>query len=131
MRLFCQILTILTAACFWMNGAFADEQTTVTKVTESPTGEVTKTVETTTVRTPVPAAKEVVATPAGYVRCNTIAAGWYKGVWYPEHRVCEYSNSPEGVAWIEGYWACTQATNGECLAWDWRPGHWEKTLENY
>ena len=87
--------------------------------------------------TPVPSVKEEIATPEGYVNCFTIAAGWYKNAWIPEHRVCQYDNVPgqtvayEGVAWVGSYWACTQYTGTACTGWEWKPGHWVKTLEVY
>ena len=86
---------------------------------------------------PVPSLKEVIATPEGFVNCFTIQAGWYKNAWVPAHRVCQYDNVPgqstsyEGVAWIESYWACTQYTGETCTKWEWKPGHWVKTLEVY
>ena len=86
--------------------------------------------------TPVPAPKEIVAAPAGFVNCFIIKEGWFNGVWVPEHRVCQYNPSNEGVAWIEGYWACTQYNstgkmNSVCTNWDWKPGRWVKTLSVY
>jgi len=82
--------------------------------------------------TPVPTAKETVVMPTGYVNCFTIAAGWVHDRWVPEHKVCQYENMAEGVAWIEGYWACTKATDdGTCTGWEWKPAHWEKTLDVY
>lgn len=86
--------------------------------------------------TPVPAPKEVSVAPAGYVNCFTVKAGWFSGVWVPEHRVCQYKQSKEGIAWVEGYWACTkyrtvENVNGECTNWDWKPGHWVRTFGFY
>ncbi len=86
---------------------------------------------------PVPTAKEEISTPDGYVNCFTIESGWYKNAWVPEHRVCQYENvagqtvAYEGVAWVESYWACTQYTGTACTSWEWKPGHWVKTLEVY
>lgn len=82
--------------------------------------------------TPTPAPKEVVVTPTGYVNCFTVAAGWYKDIWVPEHKICQYEKSTEGVAWVEGYWACDKhAADGVCTNWDWKPGRWVKALEVY
>lgn len=83
--------------------------------------------------TAVPAPKEVIVTPTGYADCFTIKAGWYQNIWVAEHRVCQYPNSPSGVAWIEGYWMCTKysTAEGQCTAWDWRASRWEKTLSVY
>lgn len=83
--------------------------------------------------TPAPTAKEVVVAPTGYVHCFTVSSGWYNNEWIPQHQVCQYENSPEGTSWIEGYWACTQykISEGICSNWDWRPGHWTKTLVVY
>ncbi|MFZ2315029.1 MAG: hypothetical protein WAW86_05145 [Gammaproteobacteria bacterium] len=98
-------------------------ETTTTQTTQTASGPVT--VEKHTVTTAVPAAKEVVATPTGYVSCSTVEAGWVNNVWLPAHRVCEYKNNPLGVNWIEGYWSCTQATDaGACTSWIWVAGHW-------
>lgn len=89
------------------------------------------------IMTPVPSAKEEIATPTGYVNCFAVEAGWYKNAWIPEHRVCQYEAAPgqtvtyEGVAWIDSYWACTQYTDTVCTKWEWKPGHWVKTLEVY
>lgn len=99
---------------------------TTTQVTTVPDGSTP-----TVIVTPTPAAKEVIATPQGYVKCYTVDAGWYQNLWVPAHKVCEYQNTTEGVAWVEGYWACNKHTQGECTNWEWRPGHWVKTLMNY
>lgn len=82
--------------------------------------------------TPVPAPKEVVVTPEGYANCFTVDAGWYNNTWIPQHKVCQYGASQtQGVAWVEGYWACNTYTNQECTNWEWKPGRWAKTLEVY
>jgi len=116
--------------------------------------------------TPVPAPKEAVIVPKGYISCFTVSAGWYKGLWYPERRICQYdqnlaptvsttdnaaasttttgtttvttttNNAIEGDAWVESYWVCTkylteEHLKGQCTNWDWRPGHWVKTLSIY
>jgi len=108
--------------------------TTTTTTTQLPEGgTVTKVVETrNTIVTPVPAPKEVIATPQGYVACYDIAAGWFNDTWVPLHRVCQYSNTTQGVVWIDSYWGCNKATtSGVCTNWEWRPGHWQKTLAIY
>lgn len=90
--------------------------------------------------TPVPAPREVIVMPKGYSNCITVVAGWFKGVWYPEHRVCQYDpqkvQHAEGDAYVEGHWACTKylteaQTKGECTNWDWKPAHWVKTFSEY
>lgn len=90
-------------------------------------------VEKRTIVTTVPAPKESVVIPVGYANCFTIKAGWYLDTWVAEHNVCQYSNSPEGVAWVEGYWACNKydLVTGTCTNWEWKGGHWEKTLTIY
>lgn len=114
--------------------------TGTTSVTTAPAGTVTTggtVVTTPTVRqvivTPVPAAKEVVVVPTGYANCFTVASGWFNDEWIPQHQICQYENSPEGASWIEGYWACTayKISEGTCTNWDWKPGHWAKTLVVY
>jgi len=91
----------------------------------------------TVIVTPVPSAKEVVVAPEGYVNCFNVQAGWYKNTWVPQHRVCQYQNTPgqkvtyQGVAWVDGYWACMQYTDTACTKWEWIKGHWVKTLEVY
>lgn len=104
------------------------DQTTITKVNPN-TG-----LTTTIITTPAPAPQEVVTTPQGYYNCFTIAAGWYKGVWVAEHRVCQYQGSSyEGEAWVAAHWACTKykAAEGACTRWEWKQAHWVKTLEVY
>ncbi len=93
--------------------------------------------------TPIPAPKETVVIPKGYVSCFNMSAGWYRGIWYPERRVCTYDPSNasavggtavaiEGEAWVEGYWVCTKfQSKGECTGWEWKPGHWIKTFPLY
>lgn len=114
----------------------AEETTAVTTTTTQSAldGTVTKVVETTrkTITTPVPAPKEVIATPTGYVSCFNVEAGWFNNLWVPTHRVCQYANTGEGVAWIDSYWACNKATDdGVCTNWEWKPGRWEKTFVVY
>lgn len=122
------------------------ETTTTTPVVTTTTPVVTTTPATTTVPatsavvvnrpvivTAVPAPKETVATPAGFTNCFTVKSGWYQNVWIAEHQVCQYANSPSGIAWVEGYWMCNEYDSGEgkCTRWDWKSAHWEKTLSVY
>lgn len=92
---------------------------------------VTQTPEGTTIVTPVPAAKETIVAPQGYVSCFTVAAGWNGNVWVAEHKVCQYKQAAEGVVWIDGYWACTNHKAGDCINWEWKSGHWEKQMVVY
>lgn len=128
------LVFVAVFSLFFSMAVRADENvTTTTSMQTQPDGSVTKVVETRrTVVTPVPTAKEVVATPEGFVQCFTVAAGWFNDLWVPAHRVCQYSNSAQGVAWVEGYWGCNKATaEGVCTNWEWKPGHWQKTFEVY
>ncbi|RDI42699.1 hypothetical protein [Aquicella lusitana] len=101
--------------------------------TTTPTATTQVVVEKPVIVTAVPAPKEVIATPAGYMNCFTVMAGWYKDVWVAEHRVCQYADSTSGVAWIEGYWMCNKYDLGEgkCTNWEWKAPRWEKTLAVY
>lgn len=92
-----------------------------------------KVIERPVIVTAVPAPKENIATPAGFANCFTVAAGWYQNIWVAKHSVCQYANSTQGVAWIEGYWTCTKydATQGHCITWEWKSPRWEKTLTVY
>jgi hypothetical protein len=113
----------------------AVSSTTTTTTTQTPDGDtVSKVVETSrqVVTTPVPAAKEVIAAPAGYDSCFNVEAGWFNNIWIPMHRVCQYQNATQGSTWIEGYWGCDQATaEGVCSNWEWKPGRWEKSFVVY
>lgn len=106
--------------------AYAQETTAVVTTT-------TPVVEKRVIVTAVPAPKETIITPTGYANCFTIKSGWYQDLWIAEHRVCQYPNSPSGVAWVEGYWTCTtyDITQGQCTNWEWKSAHWEKTLVVY
>lgn len=93
-----------------------------------------------TIVTPVPEPKESQTAPEGYTSCFNVTAGWYKGVWYPERRVCQYdpdrAHGAQGDAYVEGHWACTkylteEQLNGQCTNWDWKPAHWIKNLPVY
>lgn len=104
------------------------QETTVTTTT-TPTSVVEKRV----IVTAAPEPKEIVTAPSGYVTCFTVKAGWFQNVWGADHRVCQYANSPSGLVWVEGYWACNKydETEGKCTNWDWKAAHWEKTLVVY
>lgn len=109
-----------------------DQQTTSVTTTTSQTPEGGTLVKTVKIITPVPAAKEVVAAPEGYVTCFTVQEGWFNDFWVPTHQVCQYDNAADGIVWIEGYWGCNVATaEGVCSNWEWRAGHWEKKLAVY
>jgi hypothetical protein len=83
--------------------------------------------------TTVPAPKETIVIPEGFINCFSVTAGWYQGTWVAQHNVCQYPNTPNGVAWVEGYWACTKydISQGQCTNWEWKSAHWEKTLVVY
>ena len=108
----------------------AQTQTTSVTTTTTPNGTV---VEKRVIVTTTPAPKEVVTSPAGYVYCFSVKAGWYQDVWVAEHNVCTYPNSPNGTIWIDGYWACNKydINDGTCTTWEWKPAHWEKTVTVY
>jgi hypothetical protein len=115
----------------FMSFAQADDNATVTTTTTSNANGAV--VEKRVIVTTVPAPKEVIVTPEGYANCFSVTAGWYQDIWVAEHRVCQYANMPNGVAWVEGYWACTKydIPSGNCTNWDWKAAHWEKTLIVY
>ncbi len=142
--------TLIFACLFNYAQAAVVEKTTTTTTTVTPSTSTTTSAPTTTIApspselsgkpiiiTPVPSAKEEIPTPSGYVHCFNVEAGWYKTAWVPEHRICQYENAPgqavtyEGVAWVGSYWSCTQYTGTTCTKWEWKPGHWVKTLEVY
>lgn len=98
------------------------------------TGKSTTTTTTTVITTAVPAPKESVAEPEGYVSCTSVPAAWKENVWHPEYKVCRYDKSNaavEGEAWVAGHWECSQhtvsASGGECTHWDWKAGRWVTT----
>lgn len=75
----------------------------------------------------IPAPREVVAIPTGYVNCKVIQETYADGSWRASHRVCYYHKKPGKAVWVEGYWYCPRYTNyGQCGSWTWRPGHWSK-----
>lgn len=112
--------------------AFADEQQQTTRITTSTTPNGTV-VERREIITTTPAPKEVLPSPAGYVSCFTVKAGWYQDIWVADHNVCTYSNSSNGMVWVEGYWTCNKydGAQGQCTNWDWKSAHWEKTVTVY
>ncbi len=94
----------------------------------------TTTTTTTVITTAVPAPKETVAEPEGYVSCTTVAAGWEGATWHEAYQVCQYdtkSATVQGEAWVAGHWQCSEytanAAQSECTAWDWKQGHWVAT----
>jgi len=94
---------------FFTLGAYAQNDTTTT----------TTVVEKKTILTPAPKS----------VNCTTVAAHWEDNVWVDTQTICRYENRAEGIAWVQDYWACTVATaTGDCTNWEFRPGHWVKTL---
>lgn len=103
-----------------------ESTTTTVTTTTAPNGNVVT--EKRTITTVAPAPKETFTTPTGYSYCFTVKAGWYQAAWVSEHMVCQYADSPEGVAWVEGYWICNQydLNEGKCTSWDWKTAHWEK-----
>lgn len=129
------IVTLFASLLFASSHLYAQEnqttETTTTTTKQTAAGPVT--VEKRTITTTVPAPKETIETPTGFVSCTSMPAGWFNNVWVPARRVCKYSNSAEGVDWVEGYWSCTQYTldSGECTAWNWVPAHWEKAYTGY
>lgn len=98
-------------------------------------GKSTTTTTTTVITTAVPAPKETVAEPEGYVSCTTIAAGWRDKTWHDAYKVCRYdakSTTVQGEAWVAGHWECSEYTvdgdQSECSAWDWTAGRWVTTF---
>lgn len=112
------------------------ESAPVTATTTTTTTSLVTTVHPTIV-TPVPVAKDVTPIPVGYYACAQVEGSWYHDIWIPAHRICAYDMSPDkayiqGPAWVEGYWACAKfTTDGACIDWDWRAGHWEKAITFY
>lgn len=74
--------------------------------------------------------KRVIITPAPKsAKCTTVAGHWEANIWVAEQTICTYEGRAEGVAWVQDYWACTASTaDGNCTTWEYRPGHWVKTL---
>lgn len=83
--------------------------------------------------TEVPAPKAAVTVPSNFINCFKVEAGWHNEVWVPEHQICQYTNAPEGAAWVEGYWTCSKykTDTGDCTNWDWTDAHWVKVLDVY
>lgn len=126
MQLHRLIIPIVMATPLSLGLAYAHAQTTAGSKT---------TTTTTVITSEVPAPKDVVAEPAGYVSCTTTAAGWQGEVWHPEFKVCRYktkSATIKGEAWVAGHWQCSEYTTTgsqtECTNWDWAEGHWVATV---
>lgn len=135
MSRFHPILSLLTSVfCLFLsaNALALDPQTTSSTVTTTTTPNGTV-VEKRVIVTTTPAPKEVIPMPTGYVSCFTVKAGWYQDVWVADHNVCTYSNSPNGMVWVEGYWTCNKydLNGGICTGWDWKAAHWEKSITVY
>lgn len=130
---------LVSAFALVSNVKAADESTPGTTTTEVTTStapiatSTTTTVERHVIVTAVPAPKVIVTAPGNYVSCFKVEAGWHGDSWVPEHQICQYENSPEGVAWVEGYWSCAQykADTGDCTSWNWTDAHWVKVLDVY
>lgn len=76
--------------------------------------------------TPMPAAREVMVIPAGYVNCRVVPGRWHYNSWVPQHKVCHYAHNPRKVTWVQGYWTCTKYMQATCQCgnWDWHSSHW-------
>jgi hypothetical protein len=133
-RLYLGVIIFITSllSIFYLASAQAQENSTVS---------VSNTTIYPKIITAVPPPKENIVIPEGYLGCFTVPAGWSKdNIWVPERKVCQYapgsSPSVQGDAWIESYWACiqykgTEPDKGNCISWEWRPGHWIKTFPVY
>src|SRR5580704_3052832 len=113
------ILSILISALFAFistNALAQNEQTNQTDTTTTTTSPSGKVVQKRVIITTTPAPKETLPMPSGYVSCFTVKAGWYEDVWVADHSVCTYSNSANGLVWVEGYWSCNKydLTVGNC-----------------
>lgn len=93
------------------------------------------TTTTTVITTAVPAPKEIIPEPEGYVSCATVAAGWDNNIWHDAYQVCRYDTKNatiQGEAWVAGHWQCSEYTKAadqsECTSWDWKEGRWVATL---
>lgn len=142
---------ILALSAFFYLPVYAQTSQTTTTTTTVATPDTTTTTPTTTVVTPdttttttapavvervivtpAPSPKEVIVIPKGYAGCFSIAAGWRNDVWVAEHKVCQYQNTPDGIAWVDGYWVCDKVdVNNACTDWTWTSGHWVKTFDVY
>ena len=117
------IFSAFIAALSLSLNVFAEEAQTTT----------TTTVVKRTIITPAPQPQDATITaPSGYSNCFMVAAGWFNNLWVPEHEVCQYTSSAEGVAWVQGYWACDKYNEANnCTNWVWKAGRWVKSLEVY
>lgn len=117
--------------CF--NVQAAQEEVTTTTTTPNAAGGTTTVVERHVITTEAPQPKIVVPAPVNFVNCFSVNAGWFNNIWIDKHQVCQYSNSSEGVAWVQGYWQCSKykSDEGVCTSWDWKDAHWVKTYQVY
>ena len=125
MRLHYLVMPIVLVAPLSLGLAVANAQTT---------SKSTTTTTTTVISTAVPAPKETVPEPAGYVSCTTVSAGWRDKTWVPERKVCRYDTRTatiQGEAYVSGHWECSQYSmmgdKNECTSWDWAAGRWVET----
>ena len=83
--------------------------------------------------TPVPAPREVMVVPAGYLKCEIVPGRWIYSTWIPEHRVCyAHAKDLHKVTWVAGYWACTKHTGtGRCKHWEWHSAHFHNAMIVY
>lgn len=131
-----RIIAIIASAMLAITSTAAvaqDQQVTQTDTTTTTTTPSGKVVEKRVIITTTPAPKEVLPMPTGYVSCFTVKAGWNQDIWVADHNVCTYSNSAQGVVWVEGYWTCDKydLTQGNCTNWNWKAAHWEKSVTGY
>jgi hypothetical protein len=125
MQLYRLIVPVLLSAPLSLGLACAHAQTTEKSTT---------TTTTTVITTAVPAPKEAVVEPEGYVSCTTVPAGWKGNVWYNDYKVCRYDTqtpSVQGEAWVGAHWQCSEYTSdvgqAECTNWEWADGRWVTT----
>lgn len=126
------LILFFTAFLALTSIALADEEITTTTTKPNAAGGTTTTVRKTIVTT-APSPKVVVTIPPDYANCFTVNAGWFGDLWVAEHQVCQYPNSSNGLAWIDGYWQCSKYTldMGVCTSWDWVPAHWVTKYQVY
>lgn len=139
-RKFSAFIFAVSSLCLMSFNVFAQSSQTTTSTEGNTTTEVTTTttpsggtVVRKTITTEAPAPKVIVTTPSNYVNCFRVEAGWHNEIWVPAHQICQYQNSPQGAAWVEGYWACQsyKMDTGECTNWEWVDAHWQKVLDVY
>jgi hypothetical protein len=72
-----------------------------------------------------PPVREIVVGPPGYTTCYVVPAGFFNGVWFHKHRVCEYEGSAGLRIWVNGFWQCGSfRSGGICTGWHWIGSHW-------